>query len=414
MGGAHAQLLLTILVVLVCARAAGWLAARLGQPRVCGEIAAGIVLGPSLVGSLWPQLGSALYPASTTASLQVLGEIGLILFMFLVGAELDLSLLRGQGRRAIAISQVSILVPLGLGSALGTWLHPRLGGDVPRLGFVLFLGAAMAITAFPVLLRILHETGLLHRRVGVLAIASAAVDDVTAWCVLSAVVAVVRSSGAATTLRTICLAVAFVAVVFGVVRPWLARRAEIPLWLAVPLALACAWATELIGIHALFGAFLAGTALPRRPGVRADLDARLSEVTSVLLLPVFFVTVGLATRLDQLDSADLWGLTALIVATAVVGKLGAAALTSRLVGERGRDALAIGVLMNTRGLTEVVILTVGLELGVIDTTLFTMMVVMALTTTVMARPLLALLQRPVAAPAAAPVSSPAPATRSAG
>lgn len=380
-------------LIVVTAQLAGRLAARMGQPRVLGEIVAGIALGPSLLGLLWPQAHAYVFPGQVLGAMNVLAQLGLVLFMFLLGLEIEWSTLRGQGRKAVAISQVSVLLPLLLGAGTAVWLYPRMGGDGGGggvLGFALFLGAAMSITAFPVLARLLLETGLHRTRIGVLTIACAAVDDVTAWCLLAVVVAVVGSAGALQALVTLGLAIAYVCLMLFVVRPLLADRRP-PLWAVLSMVLMSAWITELIGIHAIFGGFLAGVIMPRRQAWRTEVHHRLDAVVSQLLLPVFFMTVGVTTRIDALNSWYFWGITALLTAVAIAGKLGGATVTARLTGESWRDSTVIGVLMNTRGLTEIVILTVGLQLGVITETLFTAMVLMALITTFMAAPLLRLL-----------------------
>jgi Kef-type K+ transport system membrane component KefB len=386
----NVRILLALAVVIGVSRLAGWAISRIGQPRVHGEILAGIVLGPSLLGVLWPGALAYLFPPEIVGALRVLAQVGLVLFMFLIGLDLDLGKLRGHGHKAVVISQASIVAPMVLGALLALWLYPRLGEGTNRLGFTLFFGAAMAITAFPVLARVLQETGLDRTRIGVLTITCAAVDDVTAWCVLAVVVAVVESSGFSDALSTIALSVGFLVVMVKVVTPILRRLDPVPLWLALCLALVAAWITEEIGIHAIFGAFLAGTAMPRAADAQREIHRRLEPTVVTFLLPVFFVVVGLQTRIDLLDGAYLWGVTLLVIVTAIVGKWGGSMVAARAMGETWRDAAAIGILMNTRGLTELVILTVGLELGVIGTTLFTMGVLMALVTTLMATPMLAL------------------------
>jgi K+:H+ antiporter len=387
----NVRVLLALGVVIAASRFAGWAISKIGQPRVHGEILAGILLGPSLLGIVWPEALAYLFPPEVIGALKVLAQVGLVLFMFMIGLELDLGKLRGHGHKAVVISHASIIAPMLLGAGLAVWLYPRLGGDADRLGFTLFIGAAMAITAFPVLARVLQETGLYHTRIGVLTITCAAVDDVTAWCVLAIVVAVVEAAGLSEAMITIALSIAFLIVMLKVVKPALARMGTVPIWLAICLALSAAWVTELIGIHAIFGAFMAGTSMPRGTGVQRDIHERLEASVLTFLLPVFFVVVGLATRIDMLDSPYLWGVTLLVIATAIAGKWGGSMLAARVMGETWRDAASIGVLMNTRGLTELVILTVGLELGVIGSTLFTMGVLMALVTTLMATPLLALI-----------------------
>jgi Kef-type K+ transport system membrane component KefB len=386
----NTRVLLAVAVVVLAARVFGWAIAKLGQPQVQGEIISGIVLGPSLLGLIWAGGVDYLFPAEIVDALRVLAQLGLVLFMFLIGLELDLAKLRGQSHKAVFISHASIVTPIALGVLLGLWLHPRFGEGEGRLGFILFLGAAMAITAFPVLARVLQETGLYHTRIGVLTVTCAAVDDVTAWCLLAGVVAVVKSAGPADTLLVVAESLVFLGVMLAVVRPALRRLPSVPVWLALALALISAWITEEIGIHAIFGGFMAGAVMPRGEGVQKVVHDKLQTVTVALLLPVFFVVVGLSTRIDMLDSAYLWGVTALVIVAAIAGKWGGSMVAARLTGESWRDASAIGILMNTRGLTELVILNVGLELGVIGDTVFTIMVLMALVTTLMATPLLAI------------------------
>lgn len=388
-GEANTRLLLALVVVIVAVRSVGRLATMLRQPRVLGEIVAGVLLGPSLLGAVAPGVTDHLFATEVLGSIGALAQIGLVLFMFLVGLEVDPGHLRGQARRAVAISHASIVVPFVLGAGLALWLYDDHGSG-SRAAFVLFVGIAMSVTAFPVLARVLQEAGLASSRIGSLTLTCAAVDDVTAWCGLAAVVAVTGSSGGSDVLLTVGLTLAVVVAMLGVVRPLLARWGAVPLWVAVALALGSAWVTDAIGVHAIFGAFLAGAVMPAEVG-RSSLVERLEGVTEVVLLPMFFVVVGLSTRFGLLDSPRSWSVAALVVAVAVLGKLGGSSVAARLMGESWRDALTIGVLMNTRGLTEIVILTVGRDLGVLDEEMFTVMVVMALTTTAMAGPLLGLL-----------------------
>lgn len=389
----NVRLLVAVAVVIAAAQAFGWLARRARQPRVLGEITAGIVLGPSLLGVVAPDAVAWLFPAGVLGGLTSIAQVGLVLFMFVVGLELDVDQLRGQGHRAVAISHASIVLPFGLGTLLGLGVHGRLGGDSSLLGFSLFMGIAMSITAFPVLARVLQEAELDRTRIGALALTCAAIDDVTAWCGLAVVVAVVDSSDPGGAVGTLIWTLLFLAVMRLVVRPLLARCGSVPLPVAVAFALGSAWVSEMIGIHAIFGAFLAGATMPRNPVDRRALVERLEVVTTSVLLPIFFIVVGLSTRIGSLDTPYLWMATVAVIAVAVAGKLGGSTLAARLVGENWRDALTIGVLMNTRGLTEIVILTVGLELGVIDDTMFTIMVIMALATTFMAGPALRRLRR---------------------
>ena len=393
---ANARLLLSIAVVIAAARGVGWMVSRVGQPRVLGEIAAGIVLGPSLLGLVWPAATAYLFPEEVLAGVRAVAQVGLVLFMFLVGLDLDPSHLRGQGRRALVISHTSIVLPFVLGAGAAWWLHPSFGGDSPALAFSLFMGIAMSITAFPVLARILQESGLDRTRIGALTLTCAAIDDVTAWCGLAAVIAVAESTGWVDAVVTLAATVGFVAAMLAGVRPVLARLGGVSVPTAVAFALICAWTTEVIGIHAIFGAFLAGFVV--RPAAPEDrgaavtrLKVLLEPVATTVLLPVFFAVVGLSTRFGVLDSVERWLVLGLVIAVAIAGKLGGSAVAARVLGETWRDSLTVGVLMNTRGLTELVILTVGLDLGVIDETMFTIMVMMALVTTFMAGPVLRLL-----------------------
>jgi Kef-type K+ transport system membrane component KefB len=385
-------------VVILLSRGVGSLFRRVYQPRVIGEIVAGIVLGPSVVGALAPGVGDFLFPPEVLQVVGVLAQFGLIFFMFLTGLGLDLGALKGSGRIAVLVSHVSIVAPFVLGVLASLLLFPLLG-DGDFAGFALFMGAAMSITAFPVLARILADTGLQRSRLGTVAITCAAIDDVTAWCVLGVVIAISKSTGEAGVARTVGLALAYAVVVLGVVRPVLRRvLLRLPgdgrlnnqtIAVLISLVLVGAWITEEIGVHAIFGAFLVGVALPRDLGVVEAVTAKLQDITELVLLPLFFVVAGLSTRVDLLDSPLLWAVTALVIALAVLGKWGGSTLAARACHLPWREAIPLGVLMNARGLTELVILTIGLDLGVISPALFTIMVVMALVTTAMTVPVLA-------------------------
>ncbi len=406
-------LLLQIAVILVAARVVGTLFRRLGQPQVIGEMLAGLLLGPSLLGWLAPGVSAFLFPPDGLTALNALSQIGLILFMFLIGLELDPQRLRERARAAVVISQVSILVPFVLGALLAVYLFPRLGEpDVRLIHLAVFMGVAMSITAFPVLARILTDRKLLRTPLGMLAITCAAVDDVSAWCMLAAVVLLVHATEAAASLWLILggSALYVVAMLFAV-RPALRRLDGFYqregtvgrglLALILLLVLASAWVTESLGIHALFGAFLMGAIMPKDHRFVATLSEKLEDLTVVLLLPIFFALTGLRTSIGLLGG-DLWLDTLLIIVVAVVGKLGGAMLAGRATGLAWRDAGVLGILMNTRGLVELVVLTVGLEVGVIGPTLFTMMVIMALATTLMTTPLVDWLFVRSHAPAASP------------
>jgi len=373
--------LLQIIIIVVCGRALGLLLRRFGQPAVIGEIAAGILLGPSAFGYLAPNAFAFVFPAASIPALQSLSQIGLILFMFLVGLEFAPELVRERKRTVVVISHVSIIVPFLLGTALAVYLHPRVSDPgVTFRSFALFLGTAMSITAFPVLARILEERQMLRTKLGTTAIGCAAVDDVTAWCILAFVVMLVRAGNlSALAIKLALLAIYVVAMIF-VVRPLLAKPS---LTAALILALASAWITEQLGIHALFGAFLAGAIMPRDETL-----ARQMQGISVIFLPLFFAVTGLRTNIGLLHTPALWFCCALVLAVAIAGKLGGATLSAVTVGFNWRDATAIGILMNTRGLMEMVVLNIGLDIGVVSRPLFTMIVIMALVTTAMTAPLL--------------------------
>lgn len=383
--------------ILAC-QAGAALLRRFGQPPVIGEIAMGIVLGPSLLGWLWPEAQAWLFPEPVLPYTSVLGQIGLLGFMFLVGLELDLGALRGSSRTAVAVSQAGMLVPLCLGALLAFPLYGRLAPDgVGFVPFTLFMAVAMSVTAFPVLARILVDRGLYGTPLGALAMACAAVDDVAAWCLLALVVALTAAGSPFDALSAAGLTVAFGAAMLLVVRPLLARwaargRADrandgvVMVLLFSGLSLA-ALATDLIGVHTLFGAFLFGVATPRGHRRVEASAARLRAVVVPLLLPLFFVHTGLSTEIGALAAEPAqWLWTGALLAVAVLGKWGGAAGAARMCGRPWREAMSIGALMNCRGLTELVVLTIGLELGVIGPDLFTMLVLVALITTALTAP----------------------------
>ncbi|WP_217549268.1 cation:proton antiporter [Streptomyces sp. GbtcB6] len=391
------------LVVLAC-RAGAQLLKRLGQPAVVGEILVGILLGPSLLGWVWPGAQAWLFPQSALPYIGVLGNIGLLVFMFLVGLELDLKSLRGNSRTAVAVSQAGIALPLVLGVLLALGMYDGFApAGIGKLPFVLFIAVSMSITAFPVLARILTDRGLYRTRVGALAMASAAVDDVSAWCLLAAVVAVTKSHSPMEALDTAGYALVFVAVMFLVVRPLLTRwaaRAErrypdgvVLVVLFSGLCLA-AYATDRIGVHALFGAFLFGVVTPRGSRRIEVTAARTRAFAVPVLLPLFFVSTGLKTDVGLLGgSASQWLWAGAVLAVAVAGKFGGGTIAARVSGRDWRDSMSLGALMNCRGLTELIVLNIGLGLGVIGPELFTILVLMALLTTAMTTPVLTRLRK---------------------
>jgi Kef-type K+ transport system membrane component KefB len=394
--------LLQICIIVLVGRMVGLLLKRLGQPTVIGEIAGGILLGPSAFGYFAPDLFARIFPAESIPALQSLSQIGLILFMFLVGLEFAPELMRGKKQSVVVISHVSIVVPFLLGTALAVYLYPRVSDPgVTFRSFTLFLGTAMSITAFPVLARILEERKLTKTPMGNTVIACAAVDDVTAWCILAFVVMLARAGDPTQLVLQLSLMVVYVLAMIFVVRPLLRKLApakvtETSLAAMLLLVLASAWTTELLGIHALFGAFLAGAIMPREASLNEAIVPHIRGLTSVIFLPLFFAVTGLRTNIGLLRSPGLWLCCALVLIVAIIGKLGGAAISARAAGFPWRDATAIGVLMNTRGLMEMVVLNIGRDIGVVSDSLFTMCVIMALITTAMTTPLLDLLVRKTA------------------
>lgn len=394
-------LLIQLLIILMATRAAGWVLRRVGQPAVIGEILAGILLGPSVLGAGWSQASKFLFTEPSLKPLGLMSEVGLMLFMFIIGIGLDAEVVRKKARQAITISIASIVLPFGLGLLLSLYLYPRYAASGASFtGFMLFTGIAMSITAFPVLARILRERRAEGSRLGMLALSCAAADDVIAWCVLAAITALLQAGSAAAAGYSIGLAGLYVAFMIGVLKPalsrWLLGQKRMPSSF-VPLALAgmigSSLITQAIGIHALFGAFLAGLVIPVQWIYRAEFVARFEDVAGVLLLPIFFVMTGLRTEVGLLHTAGDWLFCGLIILVAIAGKLGGTALAARLSGESWRDAGALGALMNTRGLMQLIVLNIGYELHMLTPPIFTMMVIMALVTTMMTAPLLGLFKR---------------------
>jgi Kef-type K+ transport system membrane component KefB len=398
------RVLVALIVVLVVARALGAIFRMLNQPQVMGEVVAGILLGPSFFGWLAPGLASQVLSASVAPYLAVISQVGVVLYMFLVGLELDTDLLRQRTQSSIAISHASIVAPFLLGGALALWLYPRYAtGNVPFTAFALFLGVAMSVTAFPVLARILTDRGMQKSPMGVLALACAAVDDVTAWCLLAFVVGVAHAE-AGNLLLTLAMTVGFILFVLLIARRgalWLVRKqAEQGRTTRDMFAIVCAalllaaLVTERIGIHGLFGAFLLGTLIPHDSALARDIRDKCEDLVVVLLLPVFFAFTGMRTHIGLLNGTGDWFACILIIAVASLGKFGGSFLAARLTGSDWREAASLGVLLNTRGLMELIVLNVGLDLGVLSPALFTMFVMMAIITTLATTPILQVLTQP--------------------
>jgi Kef-type K+ transport system membrane component KefB len=369
-------ILVQIAVILVVTRVVGYFLGKIGQPPVIGEIIGGTILG----------------------------HVGLVLFMFVVGTEIDLSVVRKRARAVIVICQSSIVVPFLLGLAGGYWLYRELAPPgVSFLSWELFIGISVSITAFPVLARILRERGLSGSKAGILALTCAALDDVLSWCMLAVVVAIVKAQSACGSIYTIAFAIVFVSLMLIVVRPllrkWLAAEGEqgevkrgtmVILFL---LLLVSSSLAELIGIHALFGAFLAGVVVPQNQNFRKSIVDKVEHVSVILLMPLFFAFSGLRTQIGLLSGDGMWVTCLLVTLGAIVGKFGSTALAARLVGENMKDSCTLGALMNTRGLIELVVLNIGYDLGVLPPNVFTMMVLMALITTFLTCPALDLINR---------------------
>ena len=400
-GSRYAAFFIAVVVVMLVARLFGMAAVALRQPRVMGEVIAGIALGPTLLGAIAPDVSTALFPSDIIPFIGVVAQVGLIFYMFLVGLEVALSQLKGRIGQVAAISNVSVALPMMLGFAVALPIYELVGPDKKFVAFALFMGVSMSITAFPVLARILVERRMLKRPVGALVLACAAIDDITAWFLIALATAVAVAGSGSDVLETILLALAFCLVMGLAIRPLLSRvstaydeSGRVPGgWVALIFAglLLSAYTTEVIGIALIFGAFVMGLIMPRHAGLTEDVTGRLEDFTIILLLPLFFAFTGLKTNMGLLDRPELWIMTGVLLVIAMVGKLFGAAIAARITGFKWRESAVIGTLMNTRGLTELIVLNLALEKGVISDALFAMLVIMALVTTLMAGPLLRLL-----------------------
>jgi Kef-type K+ transport system membrane component KefB len=397
------HVLLAIVVIIITARTVGILFGWIKQPAVIGEIIGGIFLGPSLLGRISPHLYDILLPSTVAPFLSIIAQIGVILYIFLVGLELDLGIIKKSGHETVAISHASILLPFLLGSILSLILYPIMSSnDVPFTVFTLFMGVSMSVTAFPVLARILTDREMNKTSMGSIALSCAAVDDVTAWCLLAFVVSIAQSN-ITNAIKTITLTFVFIFCMFIIVRPLIKRF--IPFLESAPrlskgslaiifaAMLLSALFTEYVGIHALFGAFLLGALIPQSSKIASELTHRLQDVISVLFLPVFFAFSGMRTQIGLVSGFENWVICIVIALVACIGKFGGTFIASRLVGLSNRQSSALGILMNTRGLVELIVLNIGFDLKVITPTLFTMLVLMALITTFMTTPILHLILR---------------------
>lgn len=397
-------LLIQIIAVLLMVRLFGFLFKHIGQPGVIGEIVAGIVLGPSVLGYFFPDVFQVLFPPESLTNLELLSQVGLVLFMFVIGMELDFSVLKNKINETLVISHAGILVPFFLGIVASYWIYEEYAAaQTAFLPFALFIGISMSITAFPVLARIIQERNMTKTSLGTLAIASAANDDVTAWCLLAVVIAIAKAGTFASALYAIGLTALYIIIMFMVVRPFLKKVGEVYanqevinktfVALILLILIISSTLTEIIGIHALFGAFMAGVVMPPSIGFRKVMMEKVEDIALVFFLPLFFAFTGLRTEIGLINSPALWGVCLLLITVAVAGKLGGCAVAARLVGESWKDSFTIGTLMNTRGLMELVALNIGYEMGVLPPSIFVILVIMALVTTFMTTPLLHLVER---------------------
>jgi Kef-type K+ transport system membrane component KefB len=406
------HVLLALVVVIIAARACGALCRRIHQPPVIGEVIAGILLGPSLLGHISPAAFSYLLPTTVAPFLSIIAQIGVILFMFLVGLELDTAQLKHRTHATVAISHASIVAPFVLGTLLALWLYPKLSTrDVPFTVFALFLGVSLSVTAFPVLARILTDRGIQKTRMGTVSLTCAAVDDVTAWCLLAFLIAVAKANVSAAAV-TVALTGLYVAFMMLVARPLIIRAvraqelresvSQSAIAVVVVGLLLSTLATEAAGIHAIFGAFLLGAIIPHDSRLARDLTKKIEDLVVVLFLPAFFAFTGMRTQIGLVHGAAQWLLCGVIIAAASIGKFGGTFVAARFTGFGSRDAAALGVLMNTRGLMELIVLNIGLDLHILSPTLFAMLVLMAIITTLATTPMLQLLTRNATEPDAEP------------
>ncbi|HCO68759.1 MAG TPA: cation/H(+) antiporter, partial [Dysgonomonas sp.] len=384
-----ALLLLQIIVILLFVRLFGWICQKIGQPTVIGEILAGIVLGPSVLGLFFPEISSFIFPASSIGSIKLLSEIGLVLFMFIVGMELDLKVLKSKVNDSIIISHTCIALIFALGIGLSYFIYPYFTAENTQfVPFALFMGIALSITAFPVLARIVHERGLNKTPLGGMVITTAAIDDITAWCLLAAVIAIAKAGTFISSLYVIGFAVLYVIIMFRLVKPFLQRVADLQtsrniisksiIGIFFLVLFISSYATSVIGIHPLFGAFLAGVIMPTNINFRKLFVDKIEDISLVVLLPLFFVYTGLNTEIGLLNQSSLWMLCVLLIVIATAGKFVGILFSARFVGYDWKSGMILGALMNTRGLMQLVVVNIGLDLGILSPEIFAMMVVMAL------------------------------------
>jgi Kef-type K+ transport system membrane component KefB len=392
-------LLLQIIVILIVGRIVGWLFNMMKQPSVIGEILAGIILGPSILGYFLPDVSLFLFPRESLANINMLSQFGLILFMYTIGMELDLSEVRKKLQASILISHTSMIVPFFLGVLMAYFIYDAYAyRETSFLSFALFIGIAMSITAFPVLARIIQEKKLTRTHLGTISLASAANGDISAWCILAVVMAVTQMGSILGAVYNILFSAAYMAIMFFVVRPRLRMLGDMchnrelvtkPLiMLMFLLLLLSSYLTEILGLHALFGAFIVGIFMPENLRFRKIMAEKVEDVSLALFLPLFFASTGLRTEIGLLNTTEAWQLCGLFIVVAIVGKFGSTVISARVVKESWKDSLLLGGLMNTRGLMELVVLTIGYDMHILPPPIFVMLVLMTLVTTFMTTPLL--------------------------
>lgn len=391
-------LLLQIIAILIVCRIFGWLFLKIGQPTVIGEIVAGIVLGPSVLGNLLPNVSEFLFPPDSLSNITILSQFGLILFMFAIGMELDITEVRKKLKETILISHTSTIVPFFCGMLTAYFVYGSYANkETPFISFALFIGIAMSITAFPVLARIIQEKGLTKTHLGTISLASAANGDITAWCLLAVVIAIAQAGSMLSAIYNIAFSFLYIGFMFFVVRPFLRMVGHIYhnkevidkglVAFIFLLLVISSYFTEILGLHALFGAFIAGVVMPSNVKFRKIMTEKVEDVSLALFLPLFFVSTGLRTEIGLLNTPELWSMCGIFIVVAIIGKFGGAMFSARFVGESWKDSLYIGALMNTRGLMELVVLTIGYDMQILPPSIFVMLVLMTLVTTFMTTPL---------------------------
>ncbi len=396
-------LLLQIVIILIFCRIFGWIFSKMGQPTVIGEIVAGIVLGPSILGNIAPGVSSFFFPEESLQNINIISQFGLILFMFAIGMELSITEIRKKLNETILISHTSIIVPFLLGMVTAFFLYGKYTYEsTPFLSFALFISISLSITAFPVLARIIQEKGMTKKHLGKLAVASAANGDITAWCLLAVVVSIAQAGSALSAIYNILFALVYILFMGGVIRPLLQMIGHVYhnkevvdkglVGFIFLLLIASSFMTEILGLHALFGAFIAGVVMPENLKFRKIMTEKVEDVSLALFLPLFFVSTGLRTEIGLLNSPDLWYMCSIFILVAIIGKFGGSMIAARIVGETWKHSLYMGALMNTRGLMELVVLTIGYDMKILTPPVFVMLVLMTLVTTFMTTPLISLIQ----------------------